>query len=194
MSHRKPFPLDWPADHKRNNRWTISRSRFQVTSIIECSRSILRRAESMDFANVVISSNMPLRRDGLPYSTGREPMDCGVAVWWTHRTREQVIACDRWYTAGENVRAIELSLDAMASLDRWGASQIVERAFAGFEALPPPSASWREVFGEELETFEQVKKQYRVAMQTAHPDKGGTALAAATINNAFEEAKKEFGV
>lgn len=191
---RKPFPLDWPTDYPRTKSINIASSRFKSTFIINASRNIVRRATAMHFVNIVVSSNMPTRRDGLPYSNGREPTDKGVAVWWRSRLiggREQVITCDKWRTVGENMHALELSLDAMAALDRWGASQIVKRAFAGFTALPPPVVSnWRDVLGD-VSTLAQAKQRYLEEIVKHHPDHGGTVESASRINAAWAQAQEE---
>lgn len=208
MNNRKPFPLDWPAGYPRTNAFEVSQSRFKMTSIFNASKAIVQRATSMHFVDVVVTSNMPTRRDGLPYSNGREPDDKGVAVWWKSALiggREQVIACDRWKTVGENMRAVELSLDAMAGLDRWGASQIVKRAFAGFAALPPAAIElpavkhWRDVLMPGTNgsirpasaMLALAKIAYRNAMETAHPDKGGSTERAAELNRAWAECQAE---
>ena len=206
MTTRKPFPLDWPGGYPRTKAFEVSQSRFKMTSIFNASKAIVQRATSMHFVDVVVTSNMPTRRDGLPYSNGREPDDKGVAVWWKSARiggREQVIACDRWKTVGENMRAIELSLGAMAGLDRWGASQIVKRAFAGFAALPPaaielPSRNWRDVLipGSNgslnaAETLAMTKSAHRLAMHTGHPDHGGSNERAAELNRAWAECQAE---
>jgi len=88
---------------------------------------------------------------------------------------------------------------------------MVERAFAGFAALPSgpeaeavsPSAKkhWREVLSmlghvELLSSAEQraiAKIRHREAIKLAHPDAGGTHEMAAEINAALAEAEEELG-
>jgi hypothetical protein len=194
MPH-KPFPLDWPSNHPRTS--LQSASRFQVRPVIAAAKAITQRLQRMRFADIVISSNMPIRRDGLPYASGREPGDTGVAVWWRDKAvptqGDRVIACDRWITVHENLHAIELSLDAMAGLNRWGASQIVEQVFAGFAALPSPDRelAWRDVLGNAL-TYEDAKRLYRAEISKHHPDHGGTVESAARINAAWAQCELEW--
>src|SRR3546814_19053229 len=47
-------------------------------------------------------------------------------------------ACDRWDTVRDNVRAIGKTIEAIRGIERWGASDMMERAFSAFEALPAP--------------------------------------------------------
>lgn len=161
----------------------------------------------MGYTNGVVTSNMPTRRDGLPYADGRcDGNDPGVAVWWTDAGHTRVIACDCWSTTGENMRALASSLEALAGLARWGATQIVERAFAGFAALPAaitlPAKNWRDVLFSDGEAqlpsnwagaqgLHKARLAYRRKMETAHPDKGGTNERAAELNRAWEECQAE---
>lgn len=173
---------------------------------------VLRNLDLMGVnpGHVVISSNIPLRRDGLPYANTRSPEDPGIAVYWYDRAsgQQRCIACDRWDKAIDNLRAIELSLEAMRGLDRWGSSQIVGRAFAGFSALPPSGDDWRSVLGfpsnfpttvfqrggsVALGAVDEVKKRYRELASRAHPDIGGSEHEMVRLNQAFAAAKKELG-
>lgn len=163
-------------------------------------------------SNIVITSDLPTRKDGLPYADAR-CSDPGIAVWWVQKGREQVIACDRWKDVTQNLRAIDMSLEALRGLDRWGASEMVERAFAGFAALPPGSSdtsytqppqpakrSWREIFGLDVDKFSPLhdddllvlaRARHRDRIKLAHPDAGGSHELAAELNAALAEAEEE---
>ncbi len=155
-------------------------------------------------ANVVITSNTPLNSNGVPDGRGSNPSDPGVAVWWQEKGGvERVIACDRWFTPAENLRAIAKTLEALRGIDRWGASQIVERAFAGFTALPAGGEThvepdwWEtlEIDGALLETLDGedlkaiVESRYRKLAKATHPDHGGNADQFATVSRAVELAR-----
>lgn len=144
-------------------------------------------------SGVVITSDLPVKSNGMPYATGRAD-DPGIAVWWLQGRpgdmKERVMACDVYKTHGENLRAIQLTIAALRGIDRWGASQITDRAFAGFTALPPgtstPEAAprdWWDVLEipathvsslppEDLLVI--VKARFRKLAQAAHPDHGGS--------------------
>ena len=94
---------------------------------------------------VVISTNIPLRRDGLPYAGQAQPNDPGVAVYFTTNDRTTCLACDRWKTVAENIYAIAKTIEALRGIERWGSKDAVGAAFLGFAALPP--SSWRKVLG-----------------------------------------------
>ncbi len=202
MGKRNPFPLQWPDSWPRTEPWKRRRSAFAPRFVEDRDDVIswLRKRGS----NVVITSELPQRNDGLPYyaSVG----DPGIAVWWVEKGAERVIACDRWVRADENMRAIAKTLEALRGLDRWGANEVVERAFGGFAALPagdgrgfvPRKRTWREVLGgvwpAELgqpELLVIARARHRELIKVHHPDRGGDPRLAAEINAALAEAEKE---
>jgi hypothetical protein len=160
---RSWYPLQWPDGVARRDSWRRGVPKFEA-QFARDRDSVLRQLRRMGYSNIVITSDLPTRNDGLPYANARCE-DPGIAVWWVHKGREHVIACDHWRTYSFNLRAIDMSIDAMRGLERWGASGAVERAFAGFAALPaqgetseteyvsPPPAKrpWRVVLGEGTE-------------------------------------------
>ncbi len=203
---RDPYPLQWPDGWKR----TKSRGRPQFQAMFARDRdSVIRQLQRRQASNIVITSDLPVRNDGLPYANA-SCSDPGIAVWWVEKGHERVMACDRWQHITFNLRAVEMSLQAIRGLDRWGASEMVERAFAGFAALPPgngaevvpppPSKrSWREVIGgawhlPELtpaELLSLARVRHRNAIKQHHPDAGGDPAIAAELNAALDEAERE---
>jgi hypothetical protein len=185
------FPLSWPIDWPR----TTNR-RESPYEVVEFGRnrdlvlaSLLKMTDRRD---IVLSTNVPLRGDGLPYATGQAPKDPGVAVYWMRGGKPQVIACDRWYKVGENARAIWYALESLRQLERCGASQVIERAYAGFAALPAANRTkpWREVLGfpEGPVWGDAVEARYRELSKLHHPDVGGDTIRMAEINVAYKEA------
>lgn len=148
---------------------------------------------------VIVSSNVPLRRDGYPAASYSEPRDPGVAVYWTTRKGEpRVMACDHWRLVHHNVRAIGLAIEALRALERSGASQILDRAFAGFAALPAQAGPdgtppWRDILGlpDAAVTRAQIETAYRERLRTEHPDVGGTHESMVALNRARAQAYAE---
>jgi hypothetical protein len=66
----------------------------------------------------------------------REPVDPGVAVYFVRNEKQVVFACDKYDFLRENIHAIAKTLEAMRGIERWGASEMMERAFSGFKGLP----------------------------------------------------------
>lgn len=207
---RQPFPLQWPEGWKRST-WRQQSGFDKQRGFNKARDGMIHQLELMGARHIVITSNLPTNSKGLPHAASAGRLnDPGIAAWWVKNGTERVMACDRWYTAVENMHAIELSVGAMRGLDRWGASEIVERAFAGFAALPPGPTNgayatsapqpqtWREIFG--VTAFETlgpadllaiVKSRYRKMISEAHPDTGGDHANAAELNIAISAAEKE---
>ena len=198
------YPLYWPLDWKRET--YRSRSAYS-TSFVKARDGVLRQLKLMRIAkdDMLISSNIPLRRDGLPLAGMAEPKDPGVAVYWVEREYKggkyvatpRVMACDHWNAVRDNLHAIELTLDAMRAIRRSGATQVLERAFEGFAALPAQAAAartWRDVLGLRNSpnvTRAEVDYAYRGQVAVHHPDKGGSHERMVEINRARDEALRE---
>lgn len=144
----------------------------------------------------IISTNLPLRRDGLPYANQGQLPDPGVAVHFTYKKRPMCFACDRWAKVEDNMHAIALTIGALRGIARWGTGDMMEAAFTGFTALPAPgqiaAKGWRELFGSAA-TMAEVEEAYRVLRSKHHPDKGGTSEMFNAVQTAFEQARQELG-
>src|SRR5690606_6952544 len=104
------YPLQWPAGWPRTAPYRRTASRFRPGGLAAEARECLWELHRLGARNAVISTNIELRRDGLPYSGRRAPDDPGVAAYFTYEGRQQCIPCDRWATVEENLRAIWKSI------------------------------------------------------------------------------------
>lgn len=189
------FPLQWPVGWKRTP--LRQSSQFKNHTIAHAVEQVLAELKRMGIGdwNVIISTNLSLRLDGLPYSNQKQPEDVGVSVWWRVGDGRKVIALDKYERVADNLYAVAKTIGAMRGIDRWGSGEILERTFEGFEALPnPDSTSWREILGYKGDDYFNCKKIYREKIKESHPDNGGDPTAAAAINDAWEQAKRELAV
>jgi hypothetical protein len=185
------YPLRWPEGWARTPK--PRRAPFQVSHYMALTE-LLAEIKLLRGDYIVISSNMPVRRDGLPHVNARQPADTGVAVYFRLKDRQIAIACDKWNSVGDNIRAIGLSVAAMRGLDRWGASGILDRVFDGFVALPPKPSCWSILGIKPGATEKEILAAYRSrAMAGAHPDHGGSTEAMQELNAARDAALKEIG-
>jgi len=136
-----------------------------------------------------------LRDDGLLRANMKpDGGDPGVAVYFKRNGRDMVFACDKFIESSDNIYAIAKTIDAMRGIERWGASDMMERAFTGFAALPEKtSQSWRDVLGLHVDpiTIESVEHRFKELARTYHPDLGGDADQFRQIVQAREDARKE---
>lgn len=197
MSAPNAFPLVWPDGWPR----TTSRRQkgdFRV-SPEQARTDLLAEVRRIGGRYPVISSNVPLRLDGTPRSgTTRERLpDPGVAVYFERGGRQLVFACDRFDAPYKNIRAISNTINAMRAIERYGASDMLERALHAFEALPPPG-DWRTVLGfaqvsHGSITLADAERRYRELVKTHHPDAGGEEEHFLKIYDAIEQAREELG-
>lgn len=184
-------PLDWPSGWNRTTeKRTPSRYSIKPGKAVQ---DLVKELRLMGAEGVVITSDMPVRINGSgPYVGALTELreDTGVAIYFFHAGRRCVIACDRWALPWENIRAVGLAVAALRSIERCGASEIINRAYAGFSALPAPSdsACW-DVLGVAQGSDEAtVAKAYRALAKKLHPDHGGSVEAMAKLNAARDEA------
>ncbi len=175
------YPLTWPVGKPRKS-WPES-SRFRVT-LGKAIKEVQAEVSRLGGKNLVISSNLPLRRDGVPYANASQPKDKGVAAYFDYKKKPMCFACDRWNRVEDNMWAIACTIDALRGIDRWGSGSMVEQAFTGFTALPAPEQPWQ-VLGISADAKpDEIRIAYRRLASEHHPDKGGDEREMARINAA----------
>lgn len=144
------YPLTWPTGWKRTEAYRRADAAFSKAgrplSVYDGTTRLLAelRRFGVRESDVIISTNVKLRQDGLPLSNQSEPQDSGAAVYWKRGGKNQVMATDRYTKVADNLAALAATLDAMRAIERHGGAVILERAFLGFTALPEPKG-WRSV-------------------------------------------------
>ena len=126
------YPLSWPVGWKRSP--VQIDSRFE-TPASKAFNLLVAEIERLGATSAVISTDLPVKADGTP-RLDREPLDPGVAVYFTRNGKQCVFACDKYSHLRDNLLAIAKTIEAMRGIERWGASEMMERAFSGFKALP----------------------------------------------------------
>jgi hypothetical protein len=196
------YPLAWPAGWPRTSMFEKQSSdRFRRGDWRDGGKKPPTFAQARDrlrdelsrlgCINEVISSNHPIDRYGVPRESKRRIADEGVAVYFTYLGKQMVMACDRFDDAAGNMTSLALAIEAMRQLDRHGGGQMMERAFAGFVALPSAGPPWYVVLGVRPDaTADDIREAYRAKAMEKHPDKGGSHAAMAELNNARDEGMK----
>ncbi len=201
------YPLTWPVGRPR------SRTRRQALfhrRVASPGSSYLRKADvtlyqgitmvrdglkRMRATDVVISTNVMTRLDGLPYSGAKEPKDPAVAVYFRLAGSVHCLACDRWDRVADNLAAIGHHIDALRAMDRWGVGDLAQ-AFAGYKALPAMDAkqTWWAILGfnQPPAVLADARTKWKTRIAEAHPDAGGNANLAAEINAAMTEAERYY--
>ena len=210
------FPLAWPPGWKRtaadartfgqfgttkNSAIGSWRTKQDITVAVATQRL---RAELDRMAvrgdDLVLSTNLKLRLDGMPRSDQAQPADPGAAVYWNDpwTAAPRCMAIDRYTKVEMNIAALAATIEAMRAIERHGGAIVLERAFTGFAALPAPIVAgmkrhWRDIlqFGEGAPTRESITSRYRILASTMHPDKGGSTADMVELNQARDDALKE---
>jgi len=192
---KEAYPLSWPTGWKRTPADQQEYSRFKTG--FGAARSFLfEEIRRMDGTDVVLSTNIPLRNDGLPRAGMAEPKDRGVAVYFKKDGKDMAFACDQYVNVRDNIYAIAKTIEALRGIERWGASDMMERAFTGFLALPEKASEpWRDILGftgHEPITVNMVESRFRELARKFHPDiPGNDGDKFKLITAAREQAKNE---
>lgn len=189
------FPLQWPAGRARRPAYRREAAAFD-TGMAAARDGAFNQVALLGARNVVLSSNVPLRQDGKPYASFPRIDDPAVALYFTYQGKEMCFACDRWTRVEDNIQAIRKTIEALRGIARWGTGDMLQAAFTGFAALPPPivagiSKPWHEVLGvASTATRAEIEAAYKRLASQNHPDKGGSTAAMTAINQARDEALK----
>ena len=189
------YPLAWPQGWPRKKSYQRSRAKFstsdRVLSVMDGIQRVLLELERLGVKrdDLVISTDIPTRLDGLPRSD-RTVADPGVAVYWRKRADTRCMAIDRYDRVADNLAAIAATLEAMRAIERHGGAEILDRAFTGFVALPAPEQWWQVLGVAENATCEEIDAAslaYRRLAALHHPDRGGDSAQMARINTARDQ-------
>jgi hypothetical protein len=148
--------------------------------------------------DLIISSNLELKKDNTPRSGQKQPADRGVAVFFERNKEPMALACDVYSTVEDNLWALCRTLDALRQIERDGSPALINRAFKGFAALPDPDARrWWEVLNvHETANNAEIRAAYIRLARQYHPDTGvdgGDAVMFDQVQKAFDLAMAKRG-
>jgi DnaJ domain len=186
------YPLQWPPGWMRakGRKAAAFKHGGRGITVSHGMERVLHALSKMGVTRreVVVSTNVPVRLDGLPMSRMRDPSDPGAAVYWRKGKQQRCMAIDRYTCVEDNLAAIAATLEAMRAIDRHGGAEILDRAFTGFTALAAPE-QWFTILGVGANaTREEIEVAYRSLAMKHHPDRpGGDSTEMSRINTARDE-------
>ena len=188
------FPLYWPPGWPRTppakRKWSLAGGR-NAPPWDRNVQELLWEVERLGGRNPVLSTNQPLRRDGLLYATKRSIDDPGAALYFQRAGVPLVMARDAYELLEDNIRSLRLAIVGMRQVYRHGGDMIMERVFRGFQALPAGDGSppaWFDVLGVAPDADRAtIERAYRAHAMKVHPDRGGTEVQMVRLNWARTE-------
>ena len=203
------FPLHWPEGWPRTppSKQRDSRKRWgrgegnkrRAWTFAEARDELFAELARYGANHIVLSTNFRLTQYGLPSKNFGVPDDQGVAVYFMFSGKQMVMAQDGHTRAEENLRALALVLKYLRGVEDLGGGTMMEKAFAGFEALPAPgkaTRTWREVLGlppSATPDREGIEICYRSKAKRAHPDAGGSVDQFNELQQARADGLKAMG-
>lgn len=130
------YPLQWPAGVDRRSPESRKRANFshkvsggwrKPLTIHQALQRLMHEIRAftkpgrpwrVDPALVIVSTDMKVRKDGLPYSGHRLPDDSGCAVYFVLDGDPYVFPCDTWDRLPDNIAAVAAYLGAMRGFFR----------------------------------------------------------------------------
>lgn len=205
MSGVEAYPLQWPAgwprtahaakkDGRNEFKRPSEKGWREAWTLADARDALLSSVQMMGGRNVVISSNFPLRRDGMLSGSGRAPDDEAIALYFVLKGKPMAMACDRYHYAVGNLRSLALAIDAMRQLERHGGGTMMDRAFEGFLAIAAPGKTpWWQVLGiAATATKDEINAAFRRLAAERHPDRqGGSDAMMADLNVARDAGLKD---
>jgi hypothetical protein len=132
VSVNQAYPLHWPPGWPRTA--LPQQSKFSDRPLGQSIANLKRELELMHATGVIISSNVTL---------GQTPKDKGICVYFQFKGKPYALPCDKWNSVEDNLRALTNHIEALRGQERWGVGTL-ERAFAGYLALPAATRQWHE--------------------------------------------------
>jgi hypothetical protein len=194
------FPLHWPQGYPVTEKRLESNFKSTLATARDGILNEIKLLSGPDQAKkAIISTNMTVNKEGLLTGSGVMAYpNPGAAVYFTYQGEDKVIACDAWKYLHDNLRAVQLTIQAMRGLDRWKCTQILSRAMSDMKALPMQAGPdtgitwWQILQVQPSASKDEIKEAYKRLAQYYHPDKPGTGNEAMfkVINEAYQKAIK----
>ena len=98
---------------------------------------------------------------------------------------------DRYWRMVDNIRSLAMAIEGLRKMQRHGGSIMLERASAGFAAMPAPDAQapWWTILGVSPQASQRdIRAAWKDRARLVHSDHGNHPAQLATLNAAYEKA------
>lgn len=191
------FPIDaiWPKGVPRTPTVERTSSKFKVT----LGGAVAGLQEELGLwgaSFLTIGTALSIGASGRPVFVNRPLEDPAAAVQFDRDGKPVTFHCDRFIDPRSNIRAIGKTLENLRAIERYGASQVLERMFSGLLALPAPGPAadhWQILGVLPYATEDEVRNAFKQRARDLHPDNGGSADGFVKLQAAKEQALREIG-
>lgn len=194
MECKYQHPLQWPLGYMRTPAQDREFGAFKQ-NWTEAKKELLRQLSLLGADNVVISSNRPLdtwnSASRISEADRKAQRDPGVAVYFSRKKKDLVLACDSFNEVWKNLYAIALIIDGIRRSERYRIPGFIDNVFSGFQKLLPGTYKnpWEILGVREHATNDEIDDAFYQKANEYHPDKGGSDEQMRDLNWAREEAK-----
>lgn len=187
MNRQDPFdhidasPLDWPSGVPRTDRPQRSnfkekrKGEFRRRTVHSAIGDLKKQVKLLGGKNLIISTNLATKKNGMPYSNAAEPDDSGAAIYFTIDGEPACYPNDKYDRVADNIYGIAKIIEAQRGIERWGTEENVRSAFQGFKMIPEKTSgqSWWDYFKVDPQNADKsdISRAYRQKVKKVHPDK-----------------------
>jgi hypothetical protein len=105
------YPLHWPNGWPRTNPHQRESDRRFGGGGRKCAlgrtiKQLVDELRLLGATNIIVSSNMPTKSDGLPYADDRNIDDPGIAVYFDFKKKHLAMARDGFTSVAGNIRSL----------------------------------------------------------------------------------------
>lgn len=196
------FPLDWPPgrgrtknrERSRFSEKTPSSFGYRPVSHTKALSTLQTELDRLKATNIVLSTNLQLRFDGLPRAGQNKLEDPGVAIYFMLFGEKLSMACDKYDRVEDNMYAIGKTIEAIRAIERWGSKDMMKAAFTGFKALPAPDqiVPMSPQYFNEVVNKDHLRSTYKRIAKELHPDMGGDQKEFSEMQRQYDVAKSRF--
>lgn len=183
-------PLSWPENEPRTPGFDRQPKSLFATPIGRTIDQLERELLRFGATDIVLSIDTPFRG---------KIADTAAALFFNlPGPRAIAITCDLSLKQDDNVRGLYKIVEGMRTIERFGGTNVSQKTFSGFVALPPPKDCWKILgiskgVGEGLSLRmkrEFVMEAFRDRVKEGH----GAGADMAALTEARDEALKQLGV
>lgn len=188
------YPLAWPPNRPRTREAWRRNGKFRHDgrdiTLSKAKRRLAEEVERLGGQYLLLSLDIPVRKDGQPHGVLRPGPDPGAVAYFQLDGKPFALACDTYTSREMNVAALAAHVEATRAIERHGVASAAE-SLQAFTALPAPKSCWEILGLPTTASAADVEAAWRARIRDAHPDRRiGSEAQAAELNAARDEARR----